>query len=235
VYASDRGNAFFFGGVTAAGRSNELWMLGPGFIVAGPQLSREGVVNAFSGVGGALAPGELISIYGSGLSLSGPDPRIVVTFDGQPAALYYADPGQLNVQVPGQLQGNTGTALVVSVNGVSSTPLSLPVAPASPGLFPRAFHPEGSTNSLENRAPVGSIVVFYATGHGVEPAAAATLTIGGRIADILFLSDAPGTKGVIQINARIPDDTPAGEASVSLTIAGATSQPGVAINVGPHL
>jgi len=61
------------------------------------------------------------------------------------------------------------------------------------------------------------------------------LTIGGRIADILFLGDAPGTTGVIQINARIPDDTPAGEASVSLTIAGATSQPGVAINVGPHL
>ncbi len=230
AYAPDRGNAYFFGGVTAAGPSNELWMLGPGFIASGPQLSREGVVNAFSGIGGALAPGELISIYGSGFTSP-----VAVTFDGQPATLYYADVGQVNVQVPGQVQINAETILVVSANGNSSAPLALTVVRAHPGLFPRVFHPDGSTNSRENRAPAGSIVVLYATGDGVEPAAQTSVTIGGRTADIVFRGDAPGTTGVVQVNARIPDDSPAGEAAVSLTIDGAASQPGVTVHVGPHL
>ena len=57
AYVSDRGTTLFFGGLTAAGLSNELWMLGPGFISAGPELARESVVNAFSNIGGTVAPG----------------------------------------------------------------------------------------------------------------------------------------------------------------------------------
>jgi hypothetical protein len=111
AYASDRGTMFFFGGQTADGRTNELWMLGPGFATEGPQVARDRVVDAFSGVGGEVAPGQILSIFGQGLGplngisfafdeltgrLPESGPGVTVTFNGIAAPLYFVRDDQLS-------------------------------------------------------------------------------------------------------------------------------------------
>ena len=263
AYAADRGTAFFFGGIASSGTSNELWMLGPGFATARPQITRPGIVNAFSGQTGAIAPGAILSLYGSGLGpvdgvtlafdpltakLPTSGPGVAVTFNGVPAPLYFVRSDQLNVQVPYEVQGSAEASITVTVNGSSNDPLSVPVAATMPGLFPRIFHPDGSVNSAANAAPAGSVVILYATGQGPtnppsvtgaypaggvypEPVANTVLRIGGVEAELLFRGQAPGTAGVMQINARIPAGITGPAVPVSLIIGGAASQSGVPIAV----
>ncbi|MEO8129387.1 MAG: kelch repeat-containing protein [Bryobacteraceae bacterium] len=258
AYANDRGTIFFFGGVTGSGNTNELWMLGPALIPAVPVFTQNGVVNAFSGMGGAVAPGEIVSIFGSSL---GPDqavtlafengllptsgPGVTVTWNGISSPLYFLQSGQLNVQVPYELNGVAEARLEVTVNGQPSQPLTIPVAAAKPGLVPRIWNQDGTVNSAEVPATEGSVVVLYATGQGVtipasrtggaalgpaypEPAAAVSVRIGGVPATLLFRGQAPGTAGVMQINVRIPGGLSFGTpVPVTLTIGSAAAQSGV--------
>jgi uncharacterized protein (TIGR03437 family) len=182
AYTTDRGNLFFFGGRTLSGPTNELWMLGPGFIIDGPQISAGGVVNAFSFAGGAVAPGEIVSIFGENLGplngiafqfdpLTGELPRsgpgVTVTWNGIAAPFYFAHANQLNVQAPYELTGAPEADLVVTVNGQASPVLTLPVAATHPGLFPAVWNQDLTLNSAANPAAPGSIIVVYATGQGV--------------------------------------------------------------------
>ena len=182
AYAADRGTLYFFGGSTNTGLSNDLWMLGPAVVSAKPEVSRAGVVNTFSAMGGAVAPGELVSIYGANLGpadgvtfafdpvtgrlpLSGPG--VSVTWNGVAAPLYFAGAGQLNVQAPYELAGATEARMVVTVNNQASEPIAVPVAATHPGIFPRVWNQDGTVNSATNPAARGSIVILYATGQGV--------------------------------------------------------------------
>jgi uncharacterized protein (TIGR03437 family) len=264
AYASDRGTTFYFGGSLESGtRTKELWMFGPVFATAGPQVDRDRVVNAFSQSGGSVAPGELISIYGSGLgpidgisfqfdSTTGMLPRsgpgLHVSFGGTASPLLYASATQINAQVPYELAGMAEARLTVTVNGQSSGAIPFAVEPAKPGLFPGIWNENGSQNAPENPAAAGEIVTLFATGQGVtapvsvsgrraagiypEPVAESRLLVDGHPAEILFRGQAPGTAGVMQINARIPAGISTGATvSVVLEIGGASSQPGVTIAV----
>ena len=196
AYASDSGTLFFFGGSAGAGLSNELWTLGPAFLTNTPELSAAGVVNAFSAAGGAVAPGEIVSIYGSNLGpldgvafafdlatgkLPVSGPGVSASWNGIPAPLYFAAAGQLNVQAPYELAGAAAAQLVVTVNGQPSQPVSIPLAATHPGLFPRIWNQDGTVNSASNPAPRGSVVILYATGQGLTSPASPTggYPIGG--------------------------------------------------------
>ncbi len=101
-----------------------------------PIINPGGVVNAASSMNIPAAPGSLISIYGTDLSLPSADltnTRLLV--HGIPMPLLYASPGQLNAQVPWELSGQTKVSLGVSVAGVTGPAGALNVAPYSPGLF----------------------------------------------------------------------------------------------------
>jgi uncharacterized protein (TIGR03437 family) len=261
--AGDRGTIFFFGGSTSSGSTNELWMLGPGFATGTPTISPGGPVNAFSGAGGTVAPGEVVSIFGSGL---GPEngiaigfdpltgqlpvsrPGVSATFNGIAAPLYFVSSDQINVQVPYELANGREAILIVTVNGNVSDPVTVPVVETHPGLFPRVWNEDGTVNSPDSRASPGSVIVLYATGQGLTsprsrtglaaadpyptPQAPVSLHIGGRAADVLFQGQAPGTAGVMQVNARIPNDIEIGtNQPVVLAVGAAESQPGVAIAV----
>ncbi len=107
--------------------------------------------NANEARQGVVAPGQLLSLFGSGLgpatgvaatnytttSLAG----VTVTFNGEPAPLLYVSSSQINVAVPfdepyTNSQGNQNLATVqVTVNGTPAAPRALPVVPTNPNLF----------------------------------------------------------------------------------------------------
>ena len=178
--------------------TNELWQLG-----SRPATAISAVVNAFDGSTGAVVAGGLVSIYGSGVGSA-------VRWNGLLSTILFAGAGQINAQVPEGLAGAAEARLVVTYTGGETTAVTLPVAAARVGLFPRAWNQDGGVNARELPARPGEIVVLYATGHG--GATGAEVTVGGRSAEVLYADAAPGTIGVMQINIRIPGATGGGEA-----------------------
>ncbi len=107
------------------------------------------VVNAASYASGAVAPGELVTIFGNTLgptaavgavaSASGTIAttlgNVQVTFDGTPAPLLYASSGQINAVVPFEVAGQTSVQMTVTQTGGQSYSATLPVDAASPSIF----------------------------------------------------------------------------------------------------
>jgi uncharacterized protein (TIGR03437 family) len=134
-----------------------------------PAVSAGGVSNAASGIT-PVAPGSLVSIYGSNLAsgltqadsipLSTSLGGVSVTFNGVPAPLLFVSSGQINAQLPWNVlpSGTVGAANIVVTRGNQvSAAQSLQVGPFSPGIFAIgniavAINPDGSV-----AAPVGSI------------------------------------------------------------------------------
>jgi uncharacterized protein (TIGR03437 family) len=211
------------------------------------------VLNAATMAAGAVAPGELVTITGVGL---GPQSGAAglfdsaglvanqvagteVDFDGVPAPVFYAQYGQVTVQVPYTVAGGGATQVAVQYLGQTAATAKIPVADAAPGLFPQVLNQDGAANSASNPAPAGSTVVLYGTGEGMRnganiaglPAAApyasplqpVVLTIGGAMASIAFSGAAPGQVGVMQVNAAVPDTVPSGQNAVVLAVGTAIS------------
>ena len=156
---------------------------------AQPSLSAGGVVNAANYTQGRVAPGEIISLFGSALGPSTPayltlmNPLLVanslagvhVLFDGVPAPLIYASAGQLNAVIPYSVAGKVSTVVQVEYLGATTAPASLPVAAVSPAIFtldtsgkgPGAIRNSDETvNSPSNPAARGDYVSIYLTGAG---------------------------------------------------------------------
>jgi uncharacterized protein (TIGR03437 family) len=154
-----------------------------------PTVSTGGAVNAFSGQP-AIAPGSLVTIYGSNLAARQeaaeeyPLPPTLggasVTINGRAARLLYAGPNQINLQAPYELEAGPGV-VVVDAAGAQSAQVPIAIAAAAPGILatPEAAHavalnyPGGERNSASAPARPGSYIIAYATGQGaVEPAMA---------------------------------------------------------------
>jgi uncharacterized protein (TIGR03437 family) len=150
------------------------------------------VVNAgsFAPITAPLAPGELITLFGSGLapatlvSVGGvPFPTnlggVQVTVNGIQAPIYYVSPTQLSVIVPYGLSTaltTTGLAQVqVSNNGTNSNTVTLYATSSLPGVFTQnqnglgyaiALHPDGTKVTAASPAKVGETLAVYLTGLG---------------------------------------------------------------------
>jgi uncharacterized protein (TIGR03437 family) len=159
-----------------------------------PLLTAAGVVSAASFLPGAIAPGMIVTIFGSGLgppagvSLQLDSSGLVgtqlqgtrVLFNDVPAPLIYASPHQVSAVAPYAFGNESSVRVVVECQGVRSAPVELAVAPSAPGLFtydssgsgPGAIlNEDGSLNEAGNPAARGSIIVLYGTGEGqTEPA-----------------------------------------------------------------
>jgi len=136
--------------------------------------------------------------------------NLSVTFDGKLARTTYTSANQINVLVPADLGSNTAQ-LVVSANGVSSTPVTVQVTDAYPGIFdPGILNQDGSVNSPTNPAPAGTFVQIYATGllgprdNGVIDARLHDVSIGNPP----YAGPAPGIPGLQQVNLQIPREWP---------------------------
>jgi uncharacterized protein (TIGR03437 family) len=109
-----------------------------------PVLAKGGTVNAFYRTAGALAPGTVAEVYGSGLATASVSPGVLPlppTFNstfmligGSSAPLYFLSDGQLDVQIPSELAANQQSSVIVSVNGALTVPDQIDVIPAVPGV-----------------------------------------------------------------------------------------------------
>ena len=171
VYVADSGN-------------NAIRVLKPSATL----LSVRTVANAASNLTGAIAPGEIVTAFGSGLG-----PAVLtqarldvngrygsslattrVLFNGTPGPILYTWSTQVSVIVPYGLSGNTAS-IQMEYQGVKSDPISIPIAPTAPAIFTldssgkgqaAALNENGALNTASAPAKAGSIVVFYATGEG---------------------------------------------------------------------
>ncbi len=146
------------------------------------------VVNAASFQGGAVSPGELITLFGDSIGPLAPSSAspnmsalfpttlagLTLTFDGQPAPLLFGSSGQINAVVPYAVGGTTQLKLTTPA-GAAFT-MSLPVFSVVPAIFTQNSSGAGqgailnspafSMNSPANPASRGSTVSLYLTGAG---------------------------------------------------------------------
>ena len=230
---------------------------------AGPVVNA--VVNAASSIAGQVSPGEYVSIYGAAMGQATASTAVVtdsntlattlggtrVLFDGVAAPLIYVSAKQVNAIVPYEVYGRPSTQLQVEYNGVRSTPVTLGVTGAAPGIFvvgapdptaqAAALNQDTSVNSTSNGAAPGSIISLYATGEGQTnpggttgaiigstpplPMLPVLVRIGGLLADVTYAGSAPGfAAGLLQVNVRIPAGVPNGTSvPVILSVGGAVS------------
>jgi uncharacterized protein (TIGR03437 family) len=147
------------------------------------------VQNAASFQNAAIAPGQLVSIFGSnigpaqavGLTLT-PSGNVStnignvrVTFNGVAAPLVYVSANQVNAVVPYEIAGASSATVVVTNNNTASANFQVNVASTAPAVFALTqngsgqgaiLNEDGSINGVANAAKRGSVIAIYATGGG---------------------------------------------------------------------
>jgi uncharacterized protein (TIGR03437 family) len=177
----------------------------------------EVIVNSAGNAAGAVAPGSIVSVYGTNLAAS----RILI--DGLAAPLLFVGPDQINAQVPYETQA--GIASVVAMRGdLASAPAALKIQETAPGIFV-LLNQDGTLNGTHNPAAPDSTLLVFATGLGpteprlatgvrappVPPANAVVpihAAIGGQAAQVFSASLAPGLLGVFKLILQVPNQPP---------------------------
>jgi uncharacterized protein (TIGR03437 family) len=169
------------------------------------------VQNAASGATGTLAPGEIVSIFGTNLGPTTPAgltltaqgtvattlAGVTVLFNGTPAPLTYVSATQINCVVPYEVATSPTAQVQVSYNGLISASTLVPVAATQPGIFTQNASGSGlgaitkadySIITAANPAPRGSTIIIYATGGGQTTPASLTGQVPGST---LLFTNAP--------------------------------------------
>jgi uncharacterized protein (TIGR03437 family) len=196
-----------------------------------PQIKVTSVVNAATFQPTPLVAGSLGTLMGANLS----GKLVTVSFDGLAAQVIYNNAGQINFVVPSNLDpAKTTVNLIVTVDGTSSDPQLVQLAPAWPAVFSNGvLNQDSSGNAPGKPAKVGEVLQIYATG---IPAGA---TVSAQIANQanlvpLYAGPAPGIAGVQQVNLAIPQGVTSGFAGLTLCVSSGGQQycsPGWALSI----
>jgi minor extracellular serine protease Vpr len=249
---------------TAGGLSVEF----DGYALPLPAINSNGVVNTGSfQVGRGLAPGSYISIFGASLadavvgtptlSLPVSVGTVSVSFDGGglslPGHIHFVSPGQVDVQIPWEFQGQSSVAMTVSEGYIASAVYTVPLNTYSPGIFEfndnghlsaAATDNNGVVFTQANPAKRGQTIVLYVNGLGPvdqqefsgEPTplppplantGTATVTIGNIAAHVDFSGLSPGWVGLYQVNVDVPSNAPTGLQPIMVSIGGVDSKASV--------
>jgi uncharacterized protein (TIGR03437 family) len=146
------------------------------------------VENAASGASGAVAPGEIVTLYGSGLgpvqlisATTGADglydsqlAGTTVTVNGISAPILYAAASQVAAIVPYETTGGSAS-IVATYQGHAAAVFSFPIVAAIPGLFTlnssgtgqaATLNQDQSINSASSPANPGDVISLFETGEG---------------------------------------------------------------------
>ncbi len=225
-----------------------------------PILAAGGTLHIYDPlVGAAIGQGTILQIYGSGLGASPAVATSVpltttingtsVVIGGIPAALYFVSAGQIDAQLPYELTPGGTYNVIVSANGQLSTPNSIQVTTATPGIAAFASgqivaqHQDYSLVSETSPAVPGEYLVIYLSGLGMtgvsvqdgaaspdpsnlqllSPQVAPTLTLNGTSIPIYFSGLSPGYVGLYQMNFQVPATTPNGDMQLVVSQGGTPS------------
>ncbi len=219
-----------------------------------PSLRSFRVVDAVSYQSKSItAPGAFISIFGENMGTdpvvgdasSGAFPTelggVQVLFNGKPAPLLYTSPGQVNLQVPFDLE-NSEYRMTIRRGELASAPAAMGVGSASPaiatingtgtgaGQIFRVLPDQAPTFATpDNPAKAGETILIVATGLGAtnpffdegrtvpgDNVLATTnpvqVSVGGALAGNASAYLAPGFIGIYFVTGTLPLEVPAGEA-----------------------
>lgn len=212
-----------------------------------PAFAQGDLVSAF----GDFLGGQALSHGAPGQSSNGTWQTsaggLEVFVDDQPAPIIFSRADQAAFVIPNEVSERMWIRF--RRNGLDSSTESFPVRNASPGLFTvnssgggqaAALNQDGSINSSANPAAAGSVIVLYLTGAGATnpPSVTGSLNdfplprlvepvevlINNVSAAVEFAGPAPGLiSGVVQVNARVPANTPSGAVPVWVKIGGVLS------------
>jgi uncharacterized protein (TIGR03437 family) len=137
---------------------------------------------------GAIAPGEILTLFGSGLGpatltqatagANGLYPTQLagtsVTFNNTPAPIIYTSSGLVTVVAPYEITGSSSANIALTYQGSTYT-AAMPVVAVQPAVFTAnasgvgqaaALNQDLSVNSAANPAHLGSTIVLYVNGAG---------------------------------------------------------------------
>ncbi|MEO8596040.1 MAG: SMP-30/gluconolactonase/LRE family protein [Candidatus Solibacter sp.] len=241
IAVDGNGNVYF-----ADPGNGAIRMLSP--VSAGITVSA--VTNAASNLAGAIAPGEIVVVYGTGLANVQS-----VLFNGVAVPALYATATQVSAAASYSVSGNSVQVSVQSP-GAASAPVAVAVVATAPGIFTAdgsgkgqaaAVNENGVPNGAATPAGAESVISFYATGEGQtqpagvdgklavvplpSPVGLVTVRIGGVPAEVRYAGGAPGQiAGLMQVNVVVPNGV-SGAAPLVLTVGSASSQAGVTLAV----
>ncbi|HEY1336077.1 MAG TPA: IPT/TIG domain-containing protein [Bryobacteraceae bacterium] len=182
--------------------------------VSTPSVAVNKVLNAATFEATPMVAGSLGTLMGAHLS----GKAVNVTFDGIPATLLYVGDSQINLQVPAALGSKTSASMVVTVDGVSTAPQTVTLAPAWPAVFPHGVLNQDYSPNDKVAAGAGSVLQIFGT--GIPAGATVSVEIAGHKDLIpLYAGSAPDVPGVQQVNVAIPEDVPSGAAQLIICAA----------------
>jgi uncharacterized protein (TIGR03437 family) len=191
---------------------------------SGPEISSGSVVNA-ANYGPLIAPGGIMSIFGTGLGQTQslqtlPYPTKMgetsVTVNGETAPLLFVSPTLVNALVPTGIAPGPAS-VVVTVSGSSTKPATVQIIRVAPTFFTTgatgkgnvaAQHLDYSEITHSSPAQAGEVIVTYATGLGPVDKNGVSETpevsIGGRKASVIYAGQTI-YPGLYQINLQVPE------------------------------
>jgi uncharacterized protein (TIGR03437 family) len=151
-----------------------------------PAIAPNGVFQIFDPfmMGAALAPGNVIQIYGVGFAAQTSTPPLPlplsaagtsVIIGGMEAPLFFVGPGQIDAQVPFELPAGNQYQVIVNANNAFSTGYTVQVNAVAPNILPFPAATEqlvaqrGDGSLVSDAAPAkpGEFLVLYLAGMGL--------------------------------------------------------------------
>ena len=227
-----------------------------------PVLFNEGIVE---GAGFTplrpLVPGGIVSLFGSNLApataaatqipLERELQQVSVRIGNVDAPLYFVSEGQINAQIPFEVQTGDTVPIVINNGGLLTAPQLYQIAPAQPGIF------KAQTNAAildeqfqlvtsQNPARIGSVIQIFGSGLGLTNPVVASgaagvasdtllplnVTIGGIQAAVQYKGLAPNFVGLYQVNVTVPNGVaPGDEVPLVIEQDGISSNPILPISI----
>lgn len=193
--------------------------------------------NVYAGIGfnNIVAPGEVINLDGTNLAGPSGSATPTVLVNGVSAPVYVntccvAQGGIfLEIEVPPQTP--TGPAnIVVSVNGISSSPFQVMVQPYTgyvemSGGYAYAYRADGSSVTQQSPAKVGETISVVVTGLGVAvPSPPVAVSLGGFSTAVESIQPIPfAVPGFESLTFAVPASLSSGDQTIVMTVGKLTS------------